>query len=826
MEHDEKKSAGQSSNAYVDDDKNQHSSHSDDETNSESIIGENTIWWMLAGLLIGGTIGWFVGIAFGDGKINIAGLAPLAAGGRGVVGFLFASFFGSLLGLFGALLGTNSEVKRKAKAHQPHSVNEAEERDEEKPNDKEKSAKQRDTESGQSLKNKRQYHSQSSFIQHLPVYGSIALALLMALTLYSIASRALGSGTPSDQSNRVTWNQKNAVRVGGASNAETSGQILQIAYPSTRNENRPKAIISAPDDWRICLAVTPLLARPVNGALIISGDANAAKEIERLRATNQTSPAPSPTLAASPTSSVTTRPTPMPEPQPTQANPQPSPSNADVAPTLIAVGNANTNGVSETIAGNDAASVAATVDERRAKATGGVSMNVIVVNADADYRWAAPAGAYSARTGTPILFVTKDEVPGATSAALQKRNGQAHIFVIGPTEAIPSNTFDGLKQFGSVTRIEDSDYFTNAVRFAEFRDDAFDFGWGHTGRGKRQYSSVSTILVNGDGERWQDAVMSAHLARGGKSGALLFTEKDRLPAVVDNYLWRQRPFFANTPAEGPFNHVWIVGSFDRISYSTQAWADYSQEIEQYMTLGDSAVSGYEALGIGWIILSIACAVWILFHSIMRMLDMMPMMKAAWAIFALLLGPIAVWLYIANYHKREKMQHEGMMKWQRPVWLQAVSATVMMFAFDMMLMCLAVFFLAYFFGFPIIRFNGSLYWIGSSMFLMMALMYLIAMVVMMLIFHTPMTMHEKKINSYVKAFVTGLPMMLATMSVESIGMMPTMWWQQMIFLPAMQMPTEDDITMWTTLLFSVFIGFLVVLPFNYWLVKNGKKMGGM
>ncbi|MGI8470557.1 MAG: DUF4396 domain-containing protein [Pyrinomonadaceae bacterium] len=75
-------------------------------------------------------------------------------------------------------------------------------------------------------------------------------------------------------------------------------------------------------------------------------------------------------------------------------------------------------------------------------------------------------------------------------------------------------------------------------------------------------------------------------------------------------------------------------------------------------------------------------------------------------------------------------------------------------------------------------------------------------------------------------MVGLPIMLATMSVESVGMMPTMWWQQMLFLPNMQMPTSDDITMWTTLLFSVFIGFLVAYPFNYWLVSKGKKMGGM
>ena len=478
----------------------------------------------------------------------------------------------------------------------------------------------------------------------------------------------------------------------------------------------------------------------------------------------------------------------------------------------------------ETIAGNDPATVAAAVDERLAGAVGSASPSVLVVGADADYRWALPAGAYSARTGTPILFVTKEGVPPATATALGRRGGRAHIFVLGPAGSVSSGAFDQLKQYGQVTRIEGGDYFENSVRFAEFRDGRDDFGWGHTGRGPRQWSVVNTILVSA--ERWQDGVMAAHLSHRGKSGPLIFTGRDRLPAVVDSYLWRQRPAFANTPAEGPFNHVWVVGSFDRISYNVQAWADYSQEIEQYMTLGDSAVSGYEALGIGWIMLSVACALWVLFHSWKRLPDVMPMMKAAWVIFALMLGPLALWLYVMSYHRRGKMKEEGMVMWQRPMWLQTVSATVMMFAFDMMLMVLAVFLVSYVYGFPIIRFNGPLYWVGSSMFLMMVLMYLIALLLMMLVFHTPMTMHEKKINSYGKAFLVGLPMMVATMTVESLGMMPTMWWQQMYFLPAMQMPTSDDITMWTTLLFSVFIGFLVVLPFNYWLVKKGKKMGMM
>jgi hypothetical protein len=58
------------------------------------------------------------------------------------------------------------------------------------------------------------------------------------------------------------------------------------------------------------------------------------------------------------------------------------------------------------------------------------------------------------------------------------------------------------------------------------------------------------------------------------------------------------------------------------------------------------------------------------------------------------------------------------------------------------------------------------------------------------------------------------------------MMPTMWWAQMAYLPGMQMPTEDEMTMWATLLMAVAVGFLVVLPFNYWMVKRGAKSGAM
>ena len=141
---------------------------------------------------------------------------------------------------------------------------------------------------------------------------------------------------------------------------------------------------------------------------------------------------------------------------------------------------------------------------------------MIVVSADADYRWALPAGAYAARTGTPILFVTKVSVPAQTATALQRRGARARLFVLGPAEAVPPNIVDQLAQFGDVRRIEAGDPFENAVRFAEFRDEAADFGWGHTGRGARKRAVANTILVNP--ERWQERDRGGALARGGRSG--------------------------------------------------------------------------------------------------------------------------------------------------------------------------------------------------------------------------------------------------------------------------------------------------------------------
>jgi MFS family permease len=665
--------------------------------------------WVLAGIATGVLIGAVAGWYFAMARLPIPGFAPLAANGASVPMFLFAVCLGSAAGLTVGLI--------RLLRYPPGGGN------------------------------RNAHHAGSKWVSYLPTAGTVLIIVFMAYTLATIGLRGLGSGDPSDQSNRVTWHQKNATRVGGLTDAQTQAEALAIAYPSSAPANSAKRTVDVPNDWRVSLAATPLIARPTDARLVVREGGES---------------------------------------------------------------------------GGDPAATASEIDGQLSAARR-FGTNVMIVSADADARWALPAAAYAARTGTPILFVSRNGVPNATAIALAGRERRARIFVMGPPSVVSQDVFGQLQQHGEATRIEASSPEALAVEFARFRDDKAGFGWGFRGKDRHQWSSHNYILVNPD--RWQDAIAGAHLARGGKSGPLLYAGPDRLSPEVDAFLWRQRPIFAQTPAEGPFNHLWVVGSFDRISYRTQAWADFSQEIEQYMTLGDSAVSGFEALGIGWIIASIAIAAWVFVHSRRVVPQMMPIMRHAWFAFALLLGPLALWLYLRSYVGVEMKEKDGMTMWERPLWLQTISATVMMFGLDMILMVLAVFAIAYF-GFPLLQFNGPLYWVGTSMFLMMVLMYVVALVLMMIFFHTPMTMHEKGLSSYGKAFVAGLPMMLATMTVESAGMMPAMWWAQMYFLPAMQMPTEDDITMWATLIMSVVVGLLVVLPFNHWMVRRGAKSGMM
>lgn len=229
------------------------------------LIGEETRTWALAGLLIGAVLGAALGLALGYGVISVRIMAPIGASSVAVPSFVVASILAAAGALTGALLGTRSEATAtKAGTQQTRDTDES-----------------------------HMPMPSGGWLAHLPIDGSIALITIMALTLYAIVSTAIATGAPSDQSNRVHWELKNATRVGGIDDRATELAAIETAYPGTRPENRASMAYVVPNDWRMALAATPLIARPTNVALVVNDSSGAAGRVVATGAIDQCRPRPS-----------------------------------------------------------------------------------------------------------------------------------------------------------------------------------------------------------------------------------------------------------------------------------------------------------------------------------------------------------------------------------------------------------------------------------------------------------------------------------------------------------------------------------------------------
>ena len=52
------------------------------------------------------------------------------------------------------------------------------------------------------------------------------------------------------------------------------------------------------------------------------------------------------------------------------------------------------------------------------------------------------------------------------------------------------------------------------------------------------------------------------------------------------------PTFLNTPADGPYNMTYAVGSWNQVSWGTQAHVDYISEMGNRRVWSDNTGSGY------------------------------------------------------------------------------------------------------------------------------------------------------------------------------------------------------------------------------------------
>lgn len=175
-----------------------------------------------------------------------------------------------------------------------------------------------------------------------------------------------------------------------------------------------------------------------------------------------------------------------------------------------------------------------------------------------------------------------DHLPGPTVDALKRRMGKAMIYVMGGPRQVPEALVQQLNQYGMVARITNDDSVAfnappadsptaQSVAFARMWDPMGMVGWNANGPGH------GFTLVNEND--WQGAVGSAILSHlGFHAPLLLVNDPNKLPEPVSDYMSVVRPTFLVSPGDGPYNMVYVVGDYARISWLLQVGVNSSQEM--------------------------------------------------------------------------------------------------------------------------------------------------------------------------------------------------------------------------------------------------------
>ncbi|GHA25428.1 hypothetical protein GCM10007103_03330 [Salinimicrobium marinum] len=440
--------------------------------------------------------------------------------------------------------------------------------------------------------------------------------------------------------------------------------------------------------------------------------------------------------------------------------------------------------------------------------------NVVIVPGGSEeaLKWALPALYYAYFYGSPVLFYSNGEV---SMDQMVDRN--LKTFVIGSVEQIPQ---EAVSDFEEIERISASSPQELALKLAEYRDEEAEFGWGR--EVDRDNGYFHYVLTTPD-----DALegLAAIPYAVSNNASLLYAEEDGgISGGLDRYAFAQRADWFVTPSEGPFRHFWFVSN--RISYAAQGRLDFSLEKAEYASMGPVALGDTEALLSIIFIWGIASALFVWIHGL-YLLPMVKMpIKIGWTLASLLLPILGPVLYINSYRRPAKEVEEGDWRWIRSHNQQSAAATIMGFGYGAPLMIVVGFILVWF-GFPIFfgeGMEGSFFWLGAGMPIMMIAMYVIAVLIAWALVQYPMkksmmpSMSSKKVSKM--AFITTALSMLAV----SLGMMSVSWYMLMNKIP--MMPKEDDVLWFASMWLASFIGFLVAWPLNWIFIRKQLKPGNV
>lgn len=339
---------------------------------------------------------------------------------------------------------------------------------------------------------------------------------------------------------------RNTTRIPGNDPVDLSMAAALAAYP-TSGPGTPPAAVTLVDanDWQSGVAAASLTALPVGSPILL---------------------APSGTLSAEGVDTLT------------QLNPLGSPATGETK--VFTVGKvAPPSGYDvKRIDGADPASIAAAVANERATLVDGPPGAFVVVSSEAP-EYATPAATWSARSGDVVLFTGKNEVPKATLDVIkQKANKNVPIFVLGPPDTVSSKVLKQLDKAGAtVERVNGDDPATAAVELVRYSSGLFGWNLNEPGHGY--------TLARED--RPMDVIATVALSTNGTWPALLLTDSsEKLPQVVEDYLFDVKPGYVSDPTSAIFSHVWIIGDESLISVDQQARVDDAIELAPVETASE------------------------------------------------------------------------------------------------------------------------------------------------------------------------------------------------------------------------------------------------
>jgi hypothetical protein len=328
---------------------------------------------------------------------------------------------------------------------------------------------------------------------------------------------------------------KNTTRVGGADPIADAAGVAQAVFSSEIPANRPAAVALVDKKaWQAGIAASVFMSTPTRAPVLLTDGGNLPG------ATDQA-------LSAL----------------------DPVGSKAADGAQVIRVGDVpDPDGYKTTqIRGGDPYSLAAAVDDFKAKASGGPSDRVVIASGEKP-EYAMPAAGWAAKSGDAVLFTKKSILPPATVKAL-KAHQQPKIYILGPPTVISEVVAGQLRKLGQVRRIAGTGAIGTAIAFARYIDGSFGWGVADPGHG----------LVFASTGRPLDAAAAAPLSASGTFGPLLLADEGKpLPGAVVQYLLDIQPGYEKDPVRGVYNHAWVMGDEKAISVADQSRIDTLLEI--------------------------------------------------------------------------------------------------------------------------------------------------------------------------------------------------------------------------------------------------------